>query len=161
MNPRFSSTIALALAALLPMTACSSNGTRDAENGGMSASAKVGRCPVCGMAGDARYQVTDGGKGTNCCSAACESKFNNSTGADRQRMLSRSGTAGQSGGSNAYAEGVAPVENDACPIDGKQVSGKFVYDDDGHAVGFCGRACEDQYRAYGPEHRAELRTGLR
>ncbi|MFT3686071.1 MAG: hypothetical protein QM783_14320 [Phycisphaerales bacterium] len=162
----FRSLASLAVLAVAGMTfsGCSSN--REASDDTVYAKSTAGKanntaCPVCGMQADAQYSVTEGGKTLNCCSQECCDKFNKATSAERQRMTNKvwnTNARSSADSRNAYAEAKHHAMNDACPMDGKSSSGKYVVDMDGEKVSFCSQQCADLYRSYGPEHRSEIRN---
>lgn len=146
------------------MTGCKSNDDR-ADKGSMSAQSTAPHnqaCPVCGMSADAHCTVWQDGKAANCCSQACCDKFNKSSTADKQRMMSNAPSKGTStmNSNDSYSNQYASIENKTCPMSGKAASGKYAVDMDGHRVGFCSQQCADEYRAMSPDHRAEVRAKM-
>ncbi|HZW06989.1 MAG TPA: hypothetical protein VFF65_07685 [Phycisphaerales bacterium] len=160
---------------------CANNDRRASDDGYYTSSAANNRaCPVCGMDADPQFSAWDNGREVDCCSQACEDKFNNASASEKRVMMSRAydtvpatATSGVVPGDASASYRVPatntvmyngqeyPQENKVCPITGRQVDGTHYVIADGHRVDFASQAAADQFAAMSYEKRTETRLAAR
>ena len=160
---------------------CANSDRRASDDGYYTSSAANNRtCPVCGMDADPQYSAWDNGREVDCCSQACEDKFNNASASEKRTMVSRAYGTVPSTATSAVTPGDAsaayrvnnsntvmyngqeyPQENKVCPITGRQVDGTHYVIADGHRVDFATQAAADQFAAMSYEKRTEMRLAAR